>query len=188
MLKYISVAPLRSMWYLLGRGMARAIIGGISVVVVLGIGMLFLSVPIHLAAVNWPLFVVAMSLGLTALMGMGLLLAGVSYLIARHAGFIGEAVSGALYLFTGSIFPLDVLPAWLQPIGYLLPMTYWLEAVRRALLGSSAAPTFAAWNDMQVIAALAVSTLAWCVISVMYFRYAENRARQLGLLDWQTQY
>ena len=152
------------------------------------IGALFLHVPIYPAAIDWPLFVAAMILGLAGLMAGGLLLAGVSYLTVRHAGFIGEAVAGALFLFTGSIFPLDVLPAVLQPIGYLLPVTYWLEAIRRAVLGVSAAPTFAAWSDTQVIGALVVSSLAWGLISVRYFRYAENRARQLGLIDWQTQY
>jgi len=187
-LKYIVVAPLRLAWYLLGRGMARLIIGTISVVITLAIGAGFLHVPIDLAKMNWPLFVVAMGLGLSGLMAGGLLLSGVSFLIARHAGFIGEATAGALYLFTGAIFPLAVLPQALQPIGYALPVTYWLEAVRRALLGASAAPTFAAWSDGQVLLALIASSLAWSVISIAYFRYAEKRARALGLLDWQTQY
>jgi len=187
-LKYIAAAPLLMAWYLLGRGMARTIIGTISAVVTLAIGVLFLQVPISPPAVDWPLLAVAMALGLSGLMVMGLLLAGVSFLIARHAGFIGEAIAGALYLFTGAIFPLEVLPAVLRPIGYALPVTYWLETIRRALLGASAAPTFAAWSDAQVAGALAVSTLVWCVISVTYFRYAEHRARALGLLDWQTQY
>ncbi|HET7087986.1 MAG TPA: hypothetical protein VFL17_05000 [Anaerolineae bacterium] len=67
-------------------------------------------------------------------------------------------------------------------------MTYWLEAIRRALLGATGGPTFAAWSDAQVVGALLVSTLVWGAISVAYFRYAENRARERGLLDWQTQY
>lgn len=188
MLKYIAAAPLRSMWYLLGRGMARMIIGTFSVVITLAVGVLFLDLPLRLASVDWPLLGIALLLGLFSLMGMGLLLAGVSYLIARHAGFIGEAVAGALYLFTGSIFPLEVLPAFLQPIGFLLPVTYWLELIRRALLGSGVAPTFAAWSDMQLLVALLACTSAWCAVSVVYFRYAERRARSLGLLDWQTQY
>ena len=187
-LKYIAAAPLAMLWYLLGRGMARTIIGTISVIVTLAIGVLFLQVPIALPAVDWLLLAVAMALGLSSLMVMGLLLAGVSFLIARHAGFIGEAVAGALYLFTGAIFPLEVLPSLLQPIGYVLPVTYWLEAIRRALLGARGGPTFAAWSDAQVVGALAVSMLVWGAISVAYFRYAENRARARGLLDWQTQY
>ncbi|HEY4689116.1 MAG TPA: ABC transporter permease [Anaerolineae bacterium] len=187
-LKYIVVAPLRLAWYLLGRGMARLIIGTLSVIITLAIGAWFLQVPISLATTNWPLFILAMILGLAGLMAGGLLLAGVSFLIARHAGFIGEAVAGALFLFTGAIFPLEVLPRALQPIGYILPVTHWLEAIRRAMLHTSASPTFAAWGDALVIGALVISTLMWCAIAVTYYRYAENRARALGLLDWQTQY
>ena len=59
--------------------------------------------------------------------------------MARHFWSVGEAVSGAMYLFTGAIFPLDVLPVWLRWIGFLFPVTYWLEAARRALLGSGRA-------------------------------------------------
>jgi len=188
MLKYISAAPIRSMWYLLGRGMARTIIGTLSVAITLAVGALFLNVPLRFTTLDGTLFGIAMLLGLTGLMGMGLILAGISYMIARHAGFIGEAVAGALYLFTGAIFPLEVLPTLLQPIGYLLPVTYWLELVRRAILGPSIAPTFATWANAQVIAALAVSTLVWCILAVLFFRGAEARARKLGLLDWQTQY
>jgi ABC-2 type transport system permease protein len=187
-LKYFAAGPVEMMWYLLGRGTARTIIGTISVVITLAIGVLFLQVPIVLSAVNWSLFAISLLLGLGGLMAMGLLLAGVSFLIARHAGFIGEAVAGALYLFTGSIFPLEVLPAVLQPIGYVLPVTYWLELTRRALLGVSAAPTFAAWSDVQLLGVLTLSTVVWGVISVLYFHHAEGRARQIGLLDWQTQY
>ena len=187
-LKYIVAAPLYLMWFLLGRGMARLVIAAISVIITLAIGVLFLRVPLNPASMNLPLFTVAMVFGLASLMAGGLLLAGVSFLIARHAGFIGEAAAGALYLFTGSIFPLEVLPPALQPIGYVLPMTYWLEAIRRALLGTSVTRTFATWSDAQVIGALMASCLMWGVLSVAYFRYAEKRARALGLLDWQTQY
>jgi hypothetical protein len=56
------------------------------------------------------------------------------------------------------------------------------------MLGTSAASTFSGWSDTQVIVALAVSSLAWGILAVLYFRFAENRARQRGLIDWQTQY
>jgi ABC-2 type transport system permease protein len=43
----------------------------------------------------------------------------------------GRAVAGALYLFSGAIFPLEVLPAFLSPIGYANPIFYCL--LRRSL-------------------------------------------------------
>jgi ABC-2 type transport system permease protein len=50
---------------------------------------------------------------------------------------IGDAVAGALFLFSGAIFPLSVLPTFLQPIGYAMPITYWLELLRRSLVEKS---------------------------------------------------
>jgi len=78
--------------------------------------------------------------------------------------------------------------AWGRWLPSPSPVTYWLEAIRRTPLGASGGPTFGAWSDAQIVGALAVSTLVWGVISVACFRYAEHRARALGLLDWQTQY
>lgn len=188
MLKYICVAPVHLLSYLIGRGTARLFIGLISVFVTLLVGVLFLQLPINLAMIDWPMFLVALVIGVCSLMAMGLLLAGVSFLTAHHHDFIGDAVAGALYLFTGAIFPISVLPAVLQPIGLTLPITYWLELLRRAILAESVASTFATWSDANVLVGLLVSTIVWGIISVSVFFWAERRARNLGLFDWETQY
>lgn len=39
-------------------------------------------------------------------------------------------------LFGGVLFPITILPNWLQKISYLLPITYSLRAIRHALLQS----------------------------------------------------
>ncbi len=41
---------------------------------------------------------------------MGLLLAGVVLILTHQSWFVGDGVAGALYLFSGAIFPLEVLP------------------------------------------------------------------------------
>jgi len=83
-------------------------------------------------------------------------------LIVNNVYFVGEAVAGALFLFSGAIFPLDVLPAWLRPIGYAIPITYWLELVRRSLIGSVAETfqTLAGFSNLQLIAILVGLTVA----------------------------
>jgi ABC-2 type transport system permease protein len=102
----------------------------------------------------------------------------------------GEAVAGALYLFSGAIFPLEVLPAWLRPIGYALPVTYWLELLRRALVGSTAQafPTLAAFSNLQLLGILAGLTVIFGAISGTIFRFLEHRARERGLLDQTSNY
>ena len=187
-LKYISLAPIPYMVYLFGRGVSRLITSTMAVVITLAFGILLLRLPLDLTQIDLGLFAISLILGVTSLALIGLLLGGLALLLSQNAWQIGEAVAGALYLFCGAIFPISALPAWLQPIGFALPITYWLELTRRALLGSTAAafPTLAGLSNDQLLALLAGLTALYGVVSVAFFRWSERRARELGLLDAET--
>ncbi len=189
-LKYIYIAPLRVPFYLLGRGVARFVIGSISVFITVAFGVLFLKVPLNLAAIDWPMFFVALFLGVFVLAMMGLVLAGVTMLIANHVWFVGEAVAGALYLFSGAIFPLDTLPLFLRPIGFAMPLTYWLELIRRALLGSTAQafPTLAAFSNAQLFGILFGLAIAFTLLAAVVFRWCDYQARERGMIDMTSNY
>jgi len=75
---------------------------------------------------------------------LGMMLAGIAMNIARHSDMIGDAVAGALFLFSGAIFPLSILPAAIRWLGFVVPVSYWLELMRRSMIGSvaEAFPTF----------------------------------------------
>jgi ABC-2 type transport system permease protein len=189
-LKYIYVAPLDVPFYLLGRGIARFLTGTISVSVVVLTGVFFLKVPIDPALVDWPLFFLSLLIGVVMLAMMGLILAGITLLIANHVWFLGEAVAGALYLFSGAIFPLEVLPAWLRPVGFAMPITYWLELIRRALVGqvAEAFPTLAGLSDGNLVAILLGLTVVFGTVSIFTFRRCDQLARERGMIDMTTNY
>ena len=189
-LKYIYAAPIHFPTYLMGRGVARFLIATISVVVTILFGVLFLRLRIDLAAVNWLLFLTTILIGVIMLAFMGLILAGAMLLLVHHMWELGGAVAGALYLFSGAIFPLDVLPSFLRPVGYLMPITYWLELLRRSLVGSvaQAFPTLSGLNNAQLMAVLLALTAAFSLISVGSFRWCESRARDRGVIDVITNY
>jgi ABC-2 type transport system permease protein len=189
-LKYMYVAPIYIPAYLVGRGIAKFIIASITVFITILIGVLFLHVNIDLATVNWPLFLVSLIIGVVMLAMMGLSLAGISLLIVNNVWFIGDAVAGALFLFSGAIFPLEILPAWLRPIGFAMPVTYWLELLRRSLVGrvADAFPTLQALNNLQLIGILSGLTVLFGVVSFFLFRYCEHVAQERGLLDRVTNY
>jgi ABC-2 type transport system permease protein len=189
-LKYMYVAPIHIPTYWLGRGVARFLSGSIAVFITLAFGVLFLQVPLDLARVNWPLFIVSLTVGIAMLSMMGLILASITLLIAHHFFLIGEAVASALYLLSGAIFPLDVLPAWLRPVGYAMPITYWLELMRRSLSGTvaQAFPTLARYTDLQLMGILLGLSIVFAVLSVFIFRYCDFRARERGLIDFVSNY
>ena len=189
-LKYIYTAPVAIPFYLMGRGVARFITGTFAVVITIAAGALFLHVPLDLAQVNWPLFIVSLLLGVVMLALMGLLLAGVTLVLARHSDYLGDGVAAALFLFSGAVFPLDVLPAWLRPLGYALPVTYWLELLRRSLVGSvaQAFPTLAGFSNLQLLGILAGLTALVGVSAVFVFRWCDWQARERGYIDRTTNY
>ncbi len=189
-LKYMYIAPIYIPVYLLGRGVARFITGSIAVFITIMAGVLFLKVPLHVVEINWGLFLVTLVLGVVMLALLGLLLAGITLTVARHEGFIGKATAGALYIFSGAVFPLDVLPEWIRPVGYFMPTTYWLELLRRSLVGNvaQAFPTLANFSNMEILGILLGLSIFFGVVSVYVFRWCDARARELGLIDRTTNY
>ncbi|MFN2144580.1 MAG: ABC transporter permease [Anaerolineales bacterium] len=190
MLKYMYVAPIHIPTYLVGRGVSRFVFGSLSVFITILFGVLFLKVPLVLANVQWGLFFLSLALGIAMLISLGLVLGSFTLIIANHVWFLGEGVASALYLFSGAIFPLEVLPTWLRPVGYAMPLTYWLELMRRSLIGNiaEAFPTLAGFSNLELIGILVGLTVVFSLIAFFAFRWCDNRARELGYIDMTTNY
>ncbi len=188
--KHLYTAPLNGYAYLFGRGVARLVVGSIAVLITIGFGIIAFKLPIRPATIHWPLLIVSMGLGVVSLAALGLLIGSWTMTMARHFWSVGEAVAGALYLFTGAIFPLDILPAWLRPIGFIFPVTYWLEAARRALLGPGAGgfKTLAGLSNAALIGILAAFAVVLLVGSIYFYRWAFRRAKMLGVVDMESGY
>ena len=189
-LKSMYVAPVNIPMYLIGRGVARFFTTSLSVVITLAFGIVFLHLQVDPGDVRWTLFVAALCIGVVMLAMMGLVLASIVLTIAHGSWLVGEAVAGALYLFCGAVFPLDVLPGWLRPVGYVMPVTYWLELVRRALVGRVAHqyPSMAGISDGGLLTILVTLTLALAIIATITFRRCDYIARERGLIDRTTNY
>jgi len=185
-LKYVVTSPAPFLAYLVGRAGAQLLVATIGCLVVLAIGVVLLGVPISLTAINWPLLAVSMAIGLVGLIALGIGLAGFCLQLRQEAWSYPEAVAGALYLLCGAIFPIDVLPAALQPVCLALAPTWWLEGIRRALLGEPTPGVMAPLSDTTVVAALAVTTAGLVVAGLACFRVMLRRARDRGLIDQLT--
>jgi ABC-2 type transport system permease protein len=184
-LKYIYISPVSLPLYLFGRAMARFVTGSLAVAITLLAGVLLFKVPLDIGNIDWPLFLAAMVLGIVCLCFMGIALGAWTLTIRTEPWFAGEAVAAALYLFSGAVFPLTILPGWLRPIGYILPITYWLELIRRALLGPAAAafPTLAGFSNAQLFGILAALALVFGIMAFGVYRYFDWRAREMGMID-----
>ena len=188
MIRYIYIAPIRMYYYLFGRGIAKMILTTVAVIITIGFGMLVLKIPVNLLTVNYPLLIFSVAAGIFIITCLGILLAGVSMVTAHHSYALTEGMSGLFYLACGAIYPIDILPVWLQYISRALPLTYWLELVRRAVLGKSVSSTLGGYSDFQLILIMAVTTLVLALFSHWVYRSIEYIARKYGKIDQLTSY
>jgi ABC-2 type transport system permease protein len=189
MLKYIYLSPVRLRSYLIGRGTAGGVRAALGTIVLLAFGRL-LGVPLTLGGIDWAWLAVFLTLGAMMFIALGLILAGATMNMARHAGFLSEGVAGALYLLSGAVFPIAVLPGWLQPVGRWLPPTYWLEGMRRCLLDTAEMrePSLANFGIEQLAAILGVGAAVLFFLAQVIFSWCERRAWRKGKFDETSGY
>ena len=199
MLKYIYTSPARQFPYLTGRAVAKIGVALLTAVVLLLIGAFFLGLHLDVGQIQWGWAVAYFFLGMVILCSLGIVLAGIALVVARHGASIGEVTAGMLLLFSGAYFPPDILPPVLKQITMAMPITYWLEGMRRALNGgilmttsggksSPISPLLAQFNDWQLLAIVLGSAVGSAVVSYLFFRWVEHQAKERGMIDRLTGY
>jgi len=186
MLKYIYMAPQSFLTFLMGRSVPRMLAACISFVITLGFGIGILGVPIDPLQVNYPLLLLALLLGFIAIAALGIALAGLSLILQRGAWVMPDATAGALYLVAGTIFPIAILPSWVEKIALMIPLTYWLELIRRALLSNASGASFPIAGTSTVIWLLVLTTGLTLAACIGIFRVSDRIARERGRIDRTT--
>lgn len=131
-LEIVVAAPAPFLLVLVPLTLATATIGLYSIVGTLFWGRLFFGVPLDFVhpfqlAVALPATVV--SLGL-----MGLLLAS-TFVLYRQASAFSNLLEYPVWLVTGLLVPLSLLPGWVEWISWGLAPTWGIKAIRAAALG-----------------------------------------------------
>lgn len=187
-LRYVYTSPISLRAYLVGRALAQATSALAAAVVTLVFGRWVLGVPLHVATMNIPYTAAAFGLGIASVISLGLIVVSAAFLISGEAWRMPEGVGAALYLICGAIFPVTVLPPGLQALSQAIPLTWWLEAMRRGLLGPAVIRSLPRFTDSHVLGVLALLTVLWVAAALIAFTATERRARQLGILDRETMY
>ena len=188
-LRYTYIAPISYYVYIVGRAASKVAIAAFAVVITLAVGWAFLGVQFAWSWSDLPLFASGLALGLICLITIGVTLAGVSFLTAKHTHGLAEGIPALFYVFCGVLFPLSVLPPWGQAIGKAIPLTYWFDLTRRLLLPPNALPTtLGQFSEAGILALLLASTLLFFLLSIGVFKLGEFLARRAGKLDMTTSY
>ena len=186
MLKYVAATPIGLVSYLLWRSLTKAALATLSATLVLSFGIAALGLRFTVTPLSLGALVLALLVGTVGIVAVGLVLAGLSLVFARQSMMMNEGVSAVLYLFCGVVFPPDLLPAFLRPVALALPMTWWLEASRRALGVRGFSKLLSGVPDGVLALVFVGVVLAWLAFGTRVFGILERRARAEGLLDITT--
>jgi ABC-2 type transport system permease protein len=198
MLKYLYLSPNALLVLLLGRGAARLAIAVMGALITLGVGVAFLGVGFDLGRVDWLLLVPSLALGFVSIVALGIVLAAICMQTRQESWSYPDAVAGAMFLVVGAVFPLAVLPQAVQVAGLMVPLTWWLEGVRQALVPgslSSIGGTGSVWAQLTgtivpgsgaILLGLLVTTVVTTLGALAAYRWSEHRAKERGLLDQTT--
>ncbi len=195
-IRYIYISPISFYVYVMARAVSKILVASFAVVVTLAFGAFVLrpAVQVSLPLSSVPMFAAGLGLGLFCLLAIGITLGGVTFLMARHTQSLAEAVPGIFYVFCGVLFPLSVLPGWLQGVGRVIPLTYWFELSRRLLLSPADQAAvnpltgLGGFSDLAILGFLALSSALFFALSLGVFKLGEYLARKAGKIDMTTSY
>ena len=169
-LEYSIAAPPPFIWVVLPLTIATATIGLYSLTSTLLWGWLFFDVPFEVAHPGW--FVLALPVAVLSLGLLGLVLAA-TFVLYRHANALGNLLEYPIWLVTGLLTGLALLPGWTRPLSWVLAPTWGVKALRESAIGGD--PGFA-------ILMSAGLGLIYLVIGHFCLQYFERLAREKATL------
>jgi ABC-2 type transport system permease protein len=183
-LEEVMAAPSKLLHVIAGRSVSNAVFGLTNMVAILLIAALAFRVPLGIAEPF--LFALSLVLTLVSVSALGLIFAS-AFVLSRSAQTLTNGLETPLYIISGSMFPIALLPFWIHPAAYVLGPAWGVDAIRLATSQEYASQTFWAGMDANVAMALdlvtmVLITLAYVAIATVLFKIVEKRARIKGTL------
>jgi ABC-2 type transport system permease protein len=133
-------------------------------------GRLLFGIPLHFE--HPLLFAISLPAAIGAIGMLGLILAS-TLIYYRAALFLGASLEYPVWLVTGLLVPLSVLPGWVAPISWLLAPTWGVRAIRESTVGGA---------PLSAIAMCVALSTCYLAIALVCLRGFERLARERATL------
>jgi ABC-2 type transport system permease protein len=140
----------------------------------LGLGALFYGVGLERANLGAATAIFALTVASFA--GIGMMWAAVVMLVKRGESIMNLA-GALLVLLSGTLFPVSLLPRWMQAVTEFVPLTHGLEGMRFALLQG-----VGLGDMMPIVWKLAAFTVVTIALGLLAFNLAVWAAKERGSL------
>lgn len=163
-LKETMVAPVSRLKIMLGGAL-----GGATTATMQGTLVLLISLVLGFRPYNWALVPVALAIMAVLALSIACFSSGIGSFVEDMQGFqaINQFLVFPLYFLSGALYPLTGVPTWLRYIAEVNPISYTVDAMRWALIGTT---RFGIWHDAL---ALAITLVVCATFGAMRFRHIE---------------
>ncbi|HSX09154.1 MAG TPA: ABC transporter permease [Candidatus Saccharimonadales bacterium] len=118
--------------------MASAGVRGISQVIIVFLFALILNIKLHFTIVSVVGTILLVVLGGSFFTGLSMIIASLVKTRERFMG-IGQVITLPLFFASNAIYPIDIMPSWLQFVANINPLSYMVDGLRALLVGNSLA-------------------------------------------------
>lgn len=151
-LRKIATTPIRKWEWVLAKVLYQVFLTGLSAAVIIAVGVLGFGVQVRPDG-SWPVLIVL----------SGAMFAGIAMALSRvvkeedQANAAGSAVNFPMIFLSGTFFPLESMPPFLQAVARVLPLTYVNEALRASMVTGNANALLVNGGAVAVLAVLSMA-------------------------------
>jgi len=174
-LEYTFMAPVHRLTHLVGVTWFAILYGLTRTLIVLFAATWFFD--LSLEGANVPGALVVLACACLPMLGLGLVVAVLPLMSAEKGEQAAHIILGIILLISGVYYPVSALPAWLQPLGHISPVTYTLNGVRSALLEGTLTRDLLGLSGMLLLSGLVLIPVGYFI-----FLQGEKYAKRHGLL------
>lgn len=151
-IKRLSITPLTKTDWILGNVLSQTLLNLMLTAIMIGLGWLIFAVRVIPDALS----IALIFLGSIMFSGIGMVISGLVKDV-EAASAIGNAIAFPMMFLSGAYFPLEIMPSYIQTISKALPLTYFADGLRYALLYKYPEGVY---FNMAVVAVLSVVFIA----------------------------
>jgi len=162
-IKRLSITPLTKMDWIIGNVLSQALLNLMLTAIMIALGWVIFNVRVIPDAFSIALIL----LGSIMFSGIGMALSGFIKDV-EAASAIGNAIAFPMMFLSGTYFPLELMPDYLQTISKALPLTYFSEGLKHAMIYKNPEGVYL---NMLIVAILAV---AFIILGSLVTRWKEK--------------
>lgn len=118
-----------------------------------------------------PKFVIGLAATIISFISVSLLMSAI-FTLSRSSRILMNCLEYPIYILSGMVFPVEMLPGWLHPVSYILSPTWAVRILRLSIEGNDSNSVY-----YYYIAVLSAITLMYFIFANVLFNAIDKKTR-----------